>query len=247
MKLLPRMSLLTALVLTASLAACAPKGKDDAKKADAADDKPAVAAGDFKSNREQVSYMVGLDIATSLKTIKDDIDVDVMAQAMKDSFADKGKTRLTEAQAAEVRNAFTQSLQAKQQAKQEAKAADGKKFLEANKSKKGVVTTASGLQYQVLRAREGAKPSAESTVKVNYVGTHIDGEEFDSSYKSGQPAEFPVNGVIPGWTEGLQLMTVGSKYKFWIPAELAYGAAGQGPIGPNEMLTFEVELLEIVK
>jgi FKBP-type peptidyl-prolyl cis-trans isomerase FkpA len=247
MKLFPRVSLFSILVLSASLAACAPKGKEEAKADGKSADtgKPSVDAGGFKTNKEQVSYMVGMDIAQSLKTIKDDLDVDVLAQGMKDSFAKDGKPRLTEAQITEVRNAFTQRLQEQQAAKQAAKAEEGKKFLASNKTKPGVVTTTSGLQYQVLKPREGAKPTAESTVKVNYVGTHIDGEEFDSSYKTGQPAEFPVNGVIPGWTEGLQLMSVGSKYKFWIPSELAYGAGGQGPIGPNEMLIFEVELLEV--
>ncbi|MGL4835366.1 MAG: FKBP-type peptidyl-prolyl cis-trans isomerase, partial [Shewanella sp.] len=124
---------------------------------------------------------------------------------------------------------------------------DGKKFLEENKAKPGVVTTESGLQYEVLTAGSGDKPSAEDTVEVDYVGTLIDGTEFDSSYKRGQTAKFPLNRVIPGWTEGVQLMPVGAKYKFVIPANLAYGDRDTGTIPPNSTLIFEVELKSVEK
>ncbi len=121
------------------------------------------------------------------------------------------------------------------------------KYLEVNKTKEGVQTLKSGLQYQVLTAGKGAKPSPTDGVKVNYKGTLLDGKEFDSSYKRGEPAVLPLNGVIPGWSEGLQLMQVGGKYKFWIPAKLAYGEQAPPMIGPNQLLEFEVELLDIVK
>ncbi|MCB1157821.1 MAG: FKBP-type peptidyl-prolyl cis-trans isomerase [Leptospiraceae bacterium] len=125
--------------------------------------------------------------------------------------------------------------------------AAGEKFLTENKGKEGVKVTPSGLQYKVIKEGSGAKPTATNTVKVHYVGTLIDGSEFDSSYKRGQPAVFPLNGVIPGWTEGLQLMTVGSKYKFFIPSHIAYGERGPGKIGPNSTLIFDVELISIEK
>jgi len=127
-----------------------------------------------------------------------------------------------------------------------AAAEDGAKYLEENKARDGVKVTDSGLQYEVITEGEGAKPTAEDTVSVHYAGTLIDGTEFDSSIARGQPAEFPLNGVIPGWTEGLQLMNTGSKYRFVIPSELAYGDSGAGQaIGPGATLVFEVELLEI--
>jgi FKBP-type peptidyl-prolyl cis-trans isomerase len=137
------------------------------------------------------------------------------------------------------------------QAKNEAEAAEntkkGEEFLAENKKKDGVKVTASGLQYKVIKQGNGPKPKLTDKVKVNYRGTLIDGTEFDSSYKRGTPTEFPLNGVIKGWTEGIQLMPVGSKYEFYIPAELAYGARGPQTVGPNQTLIFEVELLEIVK
>lgn len=124
---------------------------------------------------------------------------------------------------------------------------DGKKFLDENKAKPGVVTTESGLQYEVLTPSSGEKPAAEDTVEVDYVGTLIDGKEFDSSYKRGESLKFPLNRVIPGWTEGVQLMPVGAKYKFVIPANLAYGDRDNGTIPPNSTLIFEVELKSIEK
>ncbi|MDX8395101.1 MAG: FKBP-type peptidyl-prolyl cis-trans isomerase [Mariprofundaceae bacterium] len=123
----------------------------------------------------------------------------------------------------------------------------GKTFLEENRQKEGVIVTESGLQYLILKSVDGNKPTARSKVKVHYQGTHLDGTEFDSSYARGEPAVFPLNGVIKGWTEGVQLMGVGSKFRFFVPSGLAYGKGGPGPIGPNATLIFDVELLEIIK
>ena len=224
-----------------------------------ADDKPAAAgaapaakpaAPTVKVDKNSISTMVGMDIGKGLGQIKDDIDIKVVEQALEATI--KGdKTSLTPEEALQVRQEFMKQLQAKRVAEQKAAADKNKKagtdFLAANKSKPGVKTTASGLQYLVEKEGSGAKPKATDTVKVNYLGTKIDGEKFDSSYDRGQPATFPLNGVIKGWSEGLQLMPVGSKYKLFVPADLAYGENGPGQIGPNATLIFEVELLDIEK
>jgi FKBP-type peptidyl-prolyl cis-trans isomerase FkpA len=162
-----------------------------------------------------------------------------------------GELKLTEEEMQTVLQSLDKKLNDKRQEQAEAMAAkniaEGKAFLEANKAKEGVVTTESGLQYEVLTQGEGDKPAAEDTVEVDYLGTLTDGTEFDSSYKRGETAKFPLNRVIPGWTEGVQLMTVGSKYKFVIPAELAYGERDTGSIPANSTLIFEVELKSIEK
>lgn len=211
---------------------------------------PAVAVDKLTTEKEKVSYMVGMDLSNGLAQIKDEIDPAIVAQALQDAL--KGsKTLLTQEEALAVRQTFVQKMQSAQAEKQKAAAesnkADGEKFLAANKSKPGVKTTASGLQYQVIKEGTGKKPGPNDQVKVHYLGTLIDGTKFDSSYDRGQPAQFALNGVIPGWTEALQLMTVGSKYKLFIPSNLAYGEKGTpGPIGPNATLVFEVELMEIL-
>jgi len=143
-------------------------------------------------------------------------------------------------------NTQGETMQANTQSIQDKNLAEGEKFLNANKKKSGVVTLPDGLQYKIIKTGNGVKPSKTDTVTVHYRGTFINGKEFDSSYKHGQPISFPVNGVIPGWTEALQLMNVGSKWELFIPANLAYGAYGMpGAIEPNKTLIFEVELLGV--
>jgi len=212
---------------------------------------PAIKIAGLETERDQVSYMVGMDIAKSLDQIKDDIDVDTLSKGIRDSFAKKG-IKLTEEQATQIRQTFTQQLQQRAVTKQAEDAkknlTEGEAFLAANKGKPDVRATESGLQYQILRAGSGPKPTMTDTVKVNYKGTFLNGETFDSSYDRGQPVDFALNQVVPGWGEGVALMPVGSKFKFWLPAKLAYGEQGQPPtIGPNAALVFEVELIEIVK
>jgi FKBP-type peptidyl-prolyl cis-trans isomerase len=212
--------------------------------------KPAAAAAApaVPIDRNKISTMVGMDIGRGLTQIKDDIDIKVVEQALEATIKGE-KTSLTQEEALAVRQSFMQQMQAKRVAEQKVSAdknkSDGAAFMAANKSKSGVKTTASGLQYSVEKEGTGAKPKATDTVKVNYLGTKIDGTKFDSSYDRGQPATFPLNGVIKGWSEGLQLMPVGSKYKLFVPADLAYGENAPGPIGPNATLIFEVELLGI--
>jgi FKBP-type peptidyl-prolyl cis-trans isomerase len=229
--------------LVAVTLACAMPALAQAKKA-AAPAAPLTA-------KQKVSIMVAMDVAKSLEPIKDEIDLPAFARALSQSFHGTS-TGLTEAEAEKIRAEFSQSIQAKLAAKQGEMAkknlAAGEAFLAANKAKSGIRSTPSGLQYQVMRAGAGAKPAETDTVRVHYRGTLLSGKEFDSSYANGgQPVEFALNQVIPGWREGLQLMPVGSKYRFWIPSKLAYGPNGPPQIGPNSTLAFEVELLGIVK
>jgi len=206
-------------------------------------------------NTNDLSYMLGYDIGSRLKTLEVDVDQAVFAKAIKDALAGKD-SELSEEQLATVQAAFSQHQQAvnaKLQEEQRAQLAEqseknkseGEAYLVENGKREGVITTASGLQYEVLSTGDGARPVATDKVRVHYRGTLLDGTEFDSSYSRGQPASFGLNGVIPGWTEGVQLMPVGSKYKFHIPSELAYGGRNTGIIGPNSTLVFEVELLAI--
>lgn len=214
-----------------------------AAAAAAKDAKPPIAI-----DKNKISTMVGMDIGRGLAQIKDDVDIKVVEQALEQTLKGE-KTSLTQEEALQVRQAYMQQMQAKRVAEQKAAAeknkTEGTAFLAKNKSKSGVKSTASGLQYEVEKEGSGPKPKATDTVKVNYLGTKIDGTKFDSSYDRGQPATFPLNGVIKGWSEGLQLMPVGSKYKLYVPADLAYGENAPGPIGPNATLIFEVELLGI--
>jgi FKBP-type peptidyl-prolyl cis-trans isomerase len=205
----------------------------------------------LETEKQKVSYMVGMMFGQQLGSIKDEIDLEIVAQAMSTTVTG-GDLLMTQEEAQQVSQEFSRKMQGKMEAERKAAAdankAAGDKFLAENKNKPGVKTTASGLQYQIVREGRGPKPTANDTVRVHYTGTLLDGTKFDSSLDRGQPAEFPLSGVIPGWTEGLQLMPVGSKFKFWIPANLAYGEQGTpGPIGPNQTLVFDVELLEIVK
>jgi FKBP-type peptidyl-prolyl cis-trans isomerase len=215
--------------------------------------KSAAAAVPLKTRKEKFSYALGMNIGTGysqgLKKQSVDVDWNLIAQGMKDAAAGS-KTRLTQDEAKAVLNEVQTEIQKQQQDKtQQAAAAnktEGEAFLAANKSKDGVVTLPSGLQYKILTAGAGPKPTASDSVKCNYRGTLIDGKEFDSSYKRGQPATFEVGQVIKGWTEALQLMPVGSKWQIFVPSSLGYGERGAGAeIGPNATLIFEVELLSI--
>jgi FKBP-type peptidyl-prolyl cis-trans isomerase FklB len=229
-------------------APAAKKTPSTARKTGTATKDEAVTA--LTSTKQKASYAIGMNWGTGLHRQGIDVDSAALIQGMKDALAG-GKTLLTED---EARSALMQ-LQKEMQEKQQAKAAaegdankkEGDAFLAANKTKEGVVTLPSGLQYKILKEGNGPKPTASDSVVCNYKGTLINGTEFDSSYKRGEPATFPVTGVIKGWTEALQLMPVGSKWQLFIPPDLAYGPRGTpgGPIGPNATLIFEVELISI--
>lgn len=193
------------------------------------------------------SFMVG----PSLMPIKDEIELPVLLQGVRAALSG-GAPALSEEEARTVLTAFGQRMQTKMQAEAaaagERNRAEGAAFLAKNKEAKGVFTTPSGLQYMVLRQGAGDRPKPTGRVRVNYEGKLLDGTVFDSSYERGEPAEFGLNQVIPGWTEGVAMMPVGAKYRFWIPGDLAYGAKGTpgGPIGPNATLVFDVELMSIL-
>jgi FKBP-type peptidyl-prolyl cis-trans isomerase FklB len=198
----------------------------------------------LKDQNDKVSYSIGLNIGMNLSKQKVSVNPEILTAGIKDGIA--GKPQLTQEQIKEVMTTLEKDMQQKQKAAAEKNAADGAKFLEENKKKEGVKTTASGLQYKVIKEGSGPQPKATDVVTVNYRGTLIDGTEFDSSYKRGEPATFPLNGVIKGWTEAVQLMKVGSKYQFFIPSNLAYGDRAVGPdITSNSTLIFEVELLGV--
>lgn len=205
----------------------------------------------LETEEQKVAYGMGLNLGKRIKQ-EFKIDVDAFAQGMRHAMADDVKPLLTEEEIQTVMQEFQKKQIAKQEAEFKAKAdknkVDSEKFLAENAKAEGVKATASGLQYKVVTEGKGPKPKAEDTVEVNYRGTLVDGTEFDSSYKRGQSATFPVSGVIPGWTEALQLMPVGSKFELAIPSDLAYGPGGAGGvIGPNSALKFEVELIAIKK
>ncbi len=236
---------LGALIIVATLTSCNSQG---------------VTKKELKSEIDTVSYVLGLDMAYKLKTNFADVDEDIFIQGL-NSGIDSTDILIDKDKIVGILNTFFQKKQLEAREKQQEEALKkvevefapiketGIKFLEENKSKEGVKVTESGLQYMVIKEGSGEKPQATSKVKVHYHGTSIDGTVFDSSVDKGKPAEFFVNGVIKGWTEALQLMNVGSKYKLFVPQELAYGAFPRqgGPIKPLEMLIFEVELLEITK
>lgn len=207
------------------------------------------AQSELKTDKEKLSYAMGMDLGGQLKAHSVDVDPDLFARGLRDALAG-GKTALTDEEAKKVIAALQMTMVAKNVEEMkvagEKNKSEGEAFLAANKSKEGVVALPSGLQYKVVTAGTGPKPAADQTVVCHYRGTLINGTEFDSSYKRGQPATFPVKGVIKGWTEVLQLMPVGSKWQVFIPSELAYGARGAGAdIGPNATLIFEIELVGI--
>ncbi|MBK7887139.1 MAG: FKBP-type peptidyl-prolyl cis-trans isomerase [Bacteroidetes bacterium] len=196
----------------------------------------------MSSTIDSVSYGLGVAIGNNLKNSGfDSVKVDIMSQALKEVF--EGKATMKQEDADKIIQGY---MAEKEKMKGQENVAKGKAFLEENKKKAGVQTTASGMQYIVMKEGTGAKPGLNDKVTTHYHGTLIDGTVFDSSVERGQPASFPVSGVIPGWTEALQMMPVGSKWKLFLPSELAYGERGAGgKIGPNSVLVFEVELLSI--
>lgn len=209
-----------------------------------AEDRPAL-----KDTKDKVSYSIGLEIGGTFKQQKMELNTDALAAGVKDALTG-AKPQLSTDEIQQVRTAWQKEMTEKMQVADKTAAdknkAEGEKFLADNKNKPGVKTTADGLQYKVLKEGSGASPKETDTVSVNYRGTLIDGTEFDSSFKRGEPATFPLNKVIKGWTEGVQLMKPGAKYQFFIPAALAYGERRvSADLGPNSTLIFEVELLNV--
>jgi FKBP-type peptidyl-prolyl cis-trans isomerase FklB len=203
----------------------------------------------LKTDKDKISYAIGLNVGKAMKRDAVDVDPDILTRAIKDVFSD-AKLLLTDQEAQTILTALQGDLRKKQEVQQQQLAETNKKegddFLAANKTKEGIVTLPSGLQYKILQEGTGPKPTAADTVTVNYRGSLLNGTEFDSSFKRGQPASFSVGQIIKGWTEALELMPVGSKWQLFIPPDLAYGLRGAGPsIGPNSTLVFEVELLSI--
>jgi len=198
------------------------------------------------NDADSVSYAIGMAMGQGMKPQFPELNPQILAKGLQDAYADAEGTLFANEQEA---NAYVQQYMMKQAKIQgEKNLEEGENFLAENGKRSGVTTLESGLQYEILEEGNGAKPSLEDKVSCHYHGTLIDGSVFDSSVERGKPASFPVNGVIKGWTEALQLMSVGSKWKLYLPAELAYGERGAGrDIGPNSALIFEVELLEIVK
>ena len=212
-------------------------------------DKAGNKALELKTAQDKISYVLGREVGQGLSESPSKIDLNIFMQGLQDSL-NKRPSPLTPEEEEQVKVEFSNQMKAEQSKKWEAMAEQNLKaeedFLAKNKSQKGVVTTQSGLQYQIIKEGSGDSIKETDRVKVHYRGTLIDGTEFDSSYARNQPAVFAVNGVIPGWTEGLQIMKIGGKYRMWIPSKLAYGARGAGrSIGPNSMLVFDVEPLEI--
>jgi FKBP-type peptidyl-prolyl cis-trans isomerase FklB len=213
---------------------------------------PAVAqeqAQAFANQKDKTSYAIGADIGNSFKRQGFDLNPELVLRGLRDALG-TGSTLLTDKEIRDTIMAFRTELQAKMQetmkAQGEKNQKEGTAFLAENKKKEGVVTLPSGLQYKVITAGTGPKPTADDSVKCHYRGTFLDGKEFDSSYSRNEAAVFPVRGVIAGWTEAVQLMSVGSKWQLVIPYELAYGAGGNPPrIGPYATLVFEIELLGI--
>ena len=204
---------------------------------------------ELKDQKEKVSYSIGLNIGNDFKTQGVEVDTNILLKGMTDALSG-AQPMLTEEQIQETLTQLQKDMVAKQEtmAKEAAEKNKtvGAAFLAENSKKDGVTTLPSGLQYKVIEEGTGATPTLESTVTVHYKGTLVDGKEFDSSYSRNEPATFPVKGVIPGWTEAMQLMKEGAKWEIVIPSELAYGERGAGPvIGPNATLVFEVELIKI--
>jgi FKBP-type peptidyl-prolyl cis-trans isomerase len=208
----------------------------------------AASATSLDSDVEVYSYGVGFQIGSQMAASPVEMNSDNLIAGLQDGLAEN-ESLVTQERMQEVAQRFQAEMAAKQQAEAEAlsieNAAAAEAFLAANAVKDNVVVLDNGLQYRIIESAEGAKPATTDTVVVNYRGSFIDGTEFDSSYSRGEPAEFPLNAVIPGWQQALQMMPVGSKWEVFIPPALAYGSGGQGPIPPSSALVFEVELMEI--
>lgn len=205
----------------------------------------------LETQKDKASYAIGFDLGKNLKKYSEDIELEKMLQGIRDGISGQNSI-LTEEETKKTLSEFQQTLIRKEMERRKELAVKNKveeeKFLAENSKKEGVVTTASGLQYKVIREGKGSKPTLEDTVKVHYKGTFINGKEFDSSYKKGEPITFQLKNMIPGWIEALQLMNEGSKWQIFIPSALAYGEQGAGDIiEPNSLLIFEVELLEVEK
>jgi FKBP-type peptidyl-prolyl cis-trans isomerase FklB len=229
------MHALVAAVLAVGFIGCQPSGDKNVK---------------LETQKDKISYAIGLNVGNSLKKDSISLNSDAFLRGLQDASADSSKRLMTDKEIQETMMAFQDSMRTKQaetaKAAGEKNKAEGEAFLAENAKKPGVVTLPSGLQYKVITEGKGKKPSATSTVTTNYRGKLLNGTEFDSSFKRGQPASFPCNGVIRGWTEALQLMSVGSTWELYVPASLAYGENGAGGvIPPNATLIFEVELLSI--
>jgi len=232
-------SLALSFMLVLSLCSCSPSGES-------AEREPVT---ELNTLSEKASYAMGLDVARYAEQGGMEIDQDALIQGLVDGISG-GETLLSEEEVNEVRNEMGQRMREEQTKVRDEQGlknkTEGEAFLAENKTKPGVNTTESGLQYKVIEEGDGPSPTAEDQVTVHYRGTFLDGTEFDSSHKRGQPATFGLSNVIKGWTEGLQLMKVGSKYEFYIPSDLAYGERGSGPrIAPHATLIFEVELIGI--
>ncbi len=203
----------------------------------------------LKDKKDKVSYALGLDVGNAMKKQSIDINTDIFVQGLKDAMSG-GKKMMSDEEIRETITAFSKEMMEKQKENMkklgEKNKQEGDAFLAENKKKEGVKTLDSGLQYKIITEGTGKTPKPGDTVTVNYRGTLVDGTEFDSSYKRGQPATFPVSGVIKGWTEALQLMKEGAKWQIFIPSNLAYGEKGAaGTIGPNAVLIFDVELISV--
>jgi len=199
----------------------------------------------LKNQKEKMSYIIGMDIGNNLKKQSMDVDPNILAKGIKDALGG-GKLLLNDQEIRETMTAFQKEMMAKQQELSQKNKKAGDAYLAENKKKEGVITLPSGLQYKIIKAGTGKKPKSTDTVTTQYRGTLIDGTEFDSSYKRGQPATFQVTGVIPGWTEALQLMAEGAKWQLFVPPNLAYGERGAGgAIGPSATLVFEIELVSV--
>lgn len=242
-----RLCLLSAALIAAG--ACTPTSRQGASPKSAEAPAP-IGAAEVSSEKAKISYLVGRDFARSIEPVRGELDTELVLRAIRDAQAGH-PSLFDEAQSKRIRAGFSEHLRGKHDADAKALAASnlkaGETFLKGNANAQGIKTTASGLQYQVMReGKGGAHPKASDTVRVNYLGKLLDGSKFESTYDTDHPAEFVLAQVMPGWTEGVQLMTPGSQYRFWIPANLAYGERGMaGQIEPNSVLVFEIELLEI--